>query len=52
MDEEIRAQLGVDLFINPEMVTAQELLQILETPSAIDVEGVRSGCCAPYGILN
>ncbi len=43
MDEEIRAQLGVDLFINPEMVTAQELLQILETPSAIDVEEFGQG---------
>lgn len=43
MDEEIRAQLGVDLFINPEMVTAQELLRILETPSAIDVEEFGQG---------
>ena len=31
MDDEMRSKLGVDLFINPEMVTAQELLQILET---------------------
>ena len=43
MDEEIRAQLCVDLFINPEMVTAQELLRILETPSAIDVEEFGQG---------
>ena len=27
LDDEMRAKLGVDLFINPEMVTAQELLQ-------------------------
>jgi trk system potassium uptake protein TrkA len=43
MDDEMRAKLGVDLFINPEMVTAQELLQILETPSAIDVEEFGQG---------
>jgi len=43
MDAEMRAKLGVDLFINPEMVTAQELLQILETPSAIDVEDFGQG---------
>lgn len=43
MDDEMRAKLGVDLFINPEMVTAQELLQILETPSAIDVEDFGQG---------
>ena len=39
----IRAELGVDLFINPEMVTAQELLDILETPSALDVEDFGNG---------
>ena len=43
MDAEMRAKLGVDLFINPEMVTAQELLKILETPSAIDVEEFGQG---------
>ena len=43
MDDEMRAKLGVDLFINPEMVTAQELLKILETPSAIDVEEFGQG---------
>ena len=37
MDDDTRAKLGVDIFINPEMVTAHELLQLLETPSAIDV---------------
>lgn len=30
--------LGIDLTINPEMVTAQEISQILLTPSALDVE--------------
>ena len=50
MDDEMRAKLGVDLFINPEMVTAQELLQILETPSAIDVEDFWSRYSAPYGV--
>lgn len=43
MDEHLRDRLGVDLFINPEMVTAQELLQILETPGAIDVEEFGQG---------
>lgn len=43
MDDTMKARLGVDLFINPEMVTAQELLQILETPSAIDVEEFGQG---------
>ena len=50
MDDEMRAKLGVDLFINPEMVTAQELLQILETPSAIDVEDFGQGAVRPHGI--
>ncbi|SNV63542.1 Trk system potassium transporter TrkA [Veillonella rodentium] len=43
MDDDMKAKLGVDLFINPEMVTAQELLRILETPSAIDVEEFGQG---------
>lgn len=43
MDDTMKERLGVDLFINPEMVTAQELLQILETPSAIDVEEFGQG---------
>lgn len=43
MDDEMKAKLGVDLFINPEMVTAEELLNILETPSAIDVKEFGEG---------
>lgn len=43
MDDAVRERLGVDLFINPEMVTAQEILQILETPAAIDVEEFGQG---------
>lgn len=43
MDDAMRERLGVDLFINPEMVTAQEILQILETPAAIDVEEFGQG---------
>ena len=38
MDDEMRAKLGSIYLSILEMVTAQELLQILETPSAIDVE--------------
>lgn len=43
MDDNMKAKLGVDLFINPEMVTAEELLNILETPSAIDVKEFGKG---------
>ncbi len=43
MDDTMKARLGVDLFINPEMVTAQELLHIIETPSALDVEEFGQG---------
>lgn len=39
----IRERLGIDLFINPEMVTAQEIFKILETPAALDVEDFASG---------
>lgn len=39
----LRDRLGVDLFINPEMVTAQELLQVLQTPAALDVEDFANG---------
>jgi len=39
----MREALGVDLFINPEMVTAQEILQILQTPAALDVEDFANG---------
>ena len=42
-NELIHEQLGVDLFINPEMVTAQELFQILETPAALGVEDFAKG---------
>lgn len=40
---ELKTKLGVDLFINPEMVTAQEILQILQTPAALDVEDFANG---------
>lgn len=43
MDDHMKERLGVDLFINPEMVTAQELLHIIETPSALDVEEFGQG---------
>lgn len=39
----IREKLGIDLFINPEMVTAQEIYKILKTPAALDVEEFASG---------
>ena len=39
----IRDRLGIDLFINPEMVTAQEIYKILKTPAALDVEDFASG---------
>lgn len=39
----MQSQLGIDLFINPEMVTAQALLEILQTPAALDVEDFASG---------
>ncbi len=39
----IRERLGIDLFINPEMVTAQEIYKVLKTPAAIDVEDFASG---------
>ena len=35
--------MGVDLFINPEMVSAQEIVQVLQTPAALDVEDFASG---------
>ncbi len=34
--------LGIDLIINPEMVTAVEISQILKTPAALDVEDFAS----------
>ena len=39
----IQEKLGIDLFINPEMVTAQEIYKILKTPAALDVEDFASG---------
>lgn len=39
----IRTNLGIDLFINPEMVTAQEIFKILKTPAALDVEDFANG---------
>lgn len=39
----IRERLGIDLFINPEMVTAQEIYKVLKTPAALDVEDFASG---------
>lgn len=42
-NRELQEKLGVDLFINPEMVTAQEILQVLQTPAALDVEDFASG---------
>lgn len=35
--------LGIDMVINPEMVTAVEISQILRTPSALDVEDFAGG---------
>ena len=35
--------LGIDLIINPDMVTALEISQILKTPAAIDVEDFAGG---------
>lgn len=39
----LHEKLGIDLFINPEMVTAQELFKILETPAALGVVDFASG---------
>jgi trk system potassium uptake protein TrkA len=38
-----REWMGIDLIINPEMVTAHEILQILLTPAALDVEEFAGG---------
>lgn len=43
MNAVIRDRLGIDLFINPEMVTAQEIYKVLKTPAALDVEDFASG---------
>lgn len=39
----VQDSLGVDLIINPEMVTAHEIMQVLQTPAALDVEDFASG---------
>lgn len=38
-----REWMGIDLLINPDMVTAMEILQILKTPAALDVEEFSDG---------
>lgn len=38
-----REWMGIDFLINPEMVTALEILQILKTPAALDVEEFAGG---------
>ena len=38
-----REWMGIDLLINPEMVTALEILQVLKTPAALDVEEFAEG---------
>lgn len=46
LDEDCMAfgrTLGIDLIINPEMVTAVEISQILKTPAALDVEDFAGG---------
>ncbi len=46
LEEDCRAfgrTLGIDLIINPEMVTALEISQILKTPAALDVEDFAGG---------
>lgn len=46
LEEDCRAfgrTLGIDLIINPEMVTAVEISQILKTPAALDVEDFAGG---------
>lgn len=41
--QEFGKTLGIDLIINPEMVTAVEISQILKTPAALDVEDFAGG---------
>ncbi len=40
---EVFSHLGLNLVINPEMVTAHEILQILKTPNILDVEDFANG---------
>lgn len=42
-DSFLKDRLGVDLFINPEMVTAKEILEVIRTPAALDVEEFANG---------
>ena len=42
-NEKIREKLGVDLFINPERVTANEIMEVIQTPAALDVEEFANG---------
>lgn len=42
-NKKVQDSLGVDLIINPEMVTAHEIMQVLQTPAALDVEDFASG---------
>lgn len=41
--QHFESMLGIDLIINPEMVTALEISQILKTPAALDVEDFAGG---------
>ena len=41
--QHFETMLGIDLIINPEMVTAIEINQILKTPAALDVEDFAGG---------
>lgn len=42
-NKKVQDSLGVDLIINPEMVTAHEIMHVLQTPAAFDVEDYASG---------
>lgn len=42
-NKKVQDSLGVDLIINPEMVTAHEIMHVLQTPAALDVEDYASG---------
>ena len=42
-NDTIQEQLGVDLFINPERVTANEVMEIIQTPAALDVGEFANG---------
>lgn len=42
-NKKVQDSLGVDLIINPEMVTAHEIMHVLQTLAALDVEDYASG---------